>query len=131
MENEGRFEVADEVCDPSFRDTYNSSARGPAIGIEGIKRLARMLHDDVGIQITIHDLIAEGDKVVARISSQTTYKGDFMGKPAAGRTFTAQGVEIFRVENGKLAERWVFIDQVPAMREVGLLPQPASPADTR
>jgi predicted ester cyclase len=125
MENEGRLEVADELCDPGFRDVHNSSARGPVQGIDGLKRLAKALHEELGIRITIEDLIEEGDKIVARISSQSTSKGDFMGVPAAGHSFTSQGVEIFRVANGKLAERWVFIDQLPIMRELGIIPQPA------
>src|SRR5207237_4604389 len=77
LENEGRYEVADEVCDQAFRDVHNSSARGAVEGVDGVKRLAKVLHDEIGIRITIEDLIEEGDKVVARISSHTTYKGDF------------------------------------------------------
>ena len=46
--------------------------------------------------------------------------------PAAGKSFTSQGVEIFRVANGKLVERWVFIDQLPVMRELGIIPKPAA-----
>lgn len=126
MENEGRLEVADEICDPSFRDVHNSSARGAVEGIEGVKRLAKLLRDQLQIHITIEDLVAEGDRVVARISSRTTYSGDFMGVPAAGRSFISQGVEIFKLANGKLAERWVFIDQIPIMRELGIIPQPTS-----
>ena len=45
---------------------------------------------------------------------------------AAGKSFTSQGVEIFRVANGKLVERWVFIDQLPVMRELGIIPKPAA-----
>jgi predicted ester cyclase len=128
MENEGRLEVADEICDPSFHDVHNSSARGPVQDIAGLKRLAKALHDETGIRITVEDLVEEGDLIVARISSRTTLKGDFMGVPAAGRSFSSQGVEIFRVANGKLAERWVFIDQLPIMRELGIIPNIPSPA---
>ena len=126
MENEGHLEVADEICDPGFRDVHNSGAPTPVEGIEGVKRLAQMLRERLNIHITIEDLIAEGDRVVARISSRTTHSGDFMGKPAAGKSFTNQGVEIFRVANGKLIERWVFIDQLPVMRELGVIPKPAA-----
>ena len=34
----------------------------------------------------------------------------------------SKGVEIFRVVNGKLAERWIYIDMVPAMKELGTFP---------
>jgi predicted ester cyclase len=122
VENQGRLEVTEELFTADFRDVYNSSSPFPVVGIDGVKKLATALKEHLGLHITIEDLIAEGDRVVARISSTSTPKVPVMGVDTGGRSFSGQGVEIFRVAGGKLAERWVFIDRVPLMKELGVFP---------
>lgn len=124
VENQGNLALVDELFDADFRDTYNTAAPFPIVGSEAVKRLAGALKELFDFHCEIEDLIAEGDRVVARISGTITHKHDFMGVPPTGRQFPTNGVEIFRVANGKLAERWVFIDQLPTIRELGLLPMP-------
>ena len=121
VENGHRLEVVDELFAPDFRDTYNTASPFPVAGIDGVKKLAVGLHEALDISIEIRDLIAEGDHVVARIACGITNKMPFLGKAPSGRRFTVQGVEIFRVANGKLAEREVFIDMMPMMLELGIV----------
>lgn len=123
FENQHKLEVADELVSPDFRDVYNTASPFPVAGIDGVKKLATALHENLNITIRVEDLVAEGDRVVARISSSVTNKVPFMGVPPTGRQFVSHGVEIFRVVDGKLAERWVFIDQLPMMRELGVIPK--------
>jgi predicted ester cyclase len=123
VENQGKLDVADELFAADFKDVYNTAAPFPVIGVEGIKKLATALHEFLDIHIEIQDLIAEGDRVVARIGGHVTHKHPFMGVAPTNRQFATNGVEIFRVADGKLAERWVFIDQVPMMKELGVIPK--------
>jgi steroid delta-isomerase-like uncharacterized protein len=58
----------------------------------------------------ILDLIAEGDRVVARWVERGTHKGEFMGVPPTGRTYEKQGISIYRVQDGRLAEVWLQED---------------------
>ena len=62
---------------------------------------------------------------MARMTSHSTHNAPFMGVAPTGKKMTSQLVEIFRVKNGKLSERWVFVDMMPMMRELGVLPAPA------
>ena len=50
-----------------------------------------------------------------------THKRPFLRAPT-GKRLNTKGVEIFRVVNGKLAERWIYIDMVPTMKELGTFP---------
>ncbi|MFF2502671.1 ester cyclase [Streptomyces sp. NPDC058067] len=54
----------------------------------------------------IEDQIAEGDKVVTRLTAQGVHKGDLPGIPATGKSVTMTATVIHRIENGKLAEKW-------------------------
>jgi predicted ester cyclase len=122
VENQGKLELVDELFAADFRDVYNTASPFPVQGTDGVKKLAAALHEHLDLSIVIEDLVAEGDKVVARIACGITHKNPFFGAAPTGRKFVAQGVEMFRVVNGKLAERWVFIDMMPMMKELGVVP---------
>jgi len=122
VENQLKLDVADEIVAPDFRDTYNTAAPFPVVGVEGIKKLATALHEMMDLHLEVQDLIAEGDRVVARISGHITHKAPLFGTTPTGRKIPTNGVEIWRVAGGKLAERWVFIDMAATMKELGVLP---------
>jgi steroid delta-isomerase-like uncharacterized protein len=77
-----------------------------AVGIDGIKAFFTGFHDAVpDFQITIHDTIAEGDKVVVRFTISGMQAKEIMGQPA-GQPFAMNSLTIYRLENGKIAEVW-------------------------
>ena len=121
VENQLKLDVADEIIAPEFRDTINSAAPFPVVGIEGIKKLAQALPTH-GHALDGRGLGRRGDRVVARISGHITHKIPLFGAAPTGKSSETNGVEIWRVANGKLAERWVFIDMVATMKELGVLP---------
>jgi predicted ester cyclase len=73
---------------------------------------------------TIEDLIAEGDKVVARWRSRATHQGDYMGIAPTGNEVEFTGISFYRVEGGKIAESWNIEDQLGLMRQIGAFPEP-------
>jgi len=73
---------------------------------------------------TIEDLIAEGDKVVARWRSRATRRGDYMGIPQTGNRVEFTGISVYRIEGGKIAESWNSEDQFGLMRQIGAIPEP-------
>lgn len=75
-------------------------------GIDGIKAFFTALHDAVpDFQVTLHDTIAEGDKVVVRFTISGTQTKELMGQPG-GQPFVEHSLTIYRLENGKIAEVW-------------------------
>jgi predicted ester cyclase len=68
---------------------------------------------------TIGELIAEGDKVVARWRSRATHQGDYMGIPPSGKEVEFTGISVYRIEEGKIAQSWSVEDQLGLMRQIG------------
>jgi steroid delta-isomerase-like uncharacterized protein len=94
-------------------------ATGPAALREIFGRLRAAFPD---LHVEIDDLIAEGDKVVARNTVTGTHRGDFMGLPATGRTVRYDEIFIVRLTEGRIVETWGVVDMAALMRQVGLIP---------
>jgi len=71
--------------------------------------------------ISIDDMVAEGDKVATRYTYQGTQKGPFMG-PATGKHILVKGVEIRKIVGGKFLEAWDFPDTLGIMTQLGIIP---------
>ena len=54
----------------------------------------------------VHDVIAEGDLVAVRSTYTSTHQGEFLGIPATGKQTTTNGVDYFRMQDGKQVEHW-------------------------
>jgi steroid delta-isomerase-like uncharacterized protein len=75
------------------------------------------------MRMGVQDIIASGDKVVARVRYTGTNRGDFMGAPATGRNVDVQLIDIFRFgEDGLVREHWGVMDQTTMMQQLGLAP---------
>lgn len=70
------------------------------------------------------DLVAEGDRVVARWTSVGTHDGVWMGIPPSGKEVRTSGITIFRLGNGKIVEEWSESDMRAMLQQVGALPGP-------
>ena len=70
----------------------------------------------------VQDVIAEGDKVVIRWIGRGTHEREFPpGVPATGKQVAVQGIAVFRMEDGKMAERWAVVDQFGMMKQLGVI----------
>ncbi len=74
------------------------------------------------LDVTVEDMVAEGDRVAARFTARGIHKGAFMGLTATGRSITMTGIEIFRIEDGKIAELWGEANLLGLMGQLGILP---------
>jgi len=69
------------------------------------------------------DLIASGDKVVARVRATGTHKGAFMGMSPTGRRVDVPLIDIIRFDNdGRALEHWGVFDQLTMMQQLGAIP---------
>ena len=112
---EGRLEVIDEVAAPGYIDHNLPSGLTPRMSISAF----RGAFPDA--RFTVEDVIEERDRVVVRYSITGTNTGEFFGSPATGRRVDIDGISIYRLEGGRLAEAWVQYDQLGLMRQLGLV----------
>ena len=74
-------------------------------------------------QTVIEDLVAEEDKVAARIKMTGTHTGDFMGIPATGTRVEFSGMYIVRIKEGRITEHWGEEDGVSLLTQLGAMPK--------
>jgi predicted ester cyclase len=75
---------------------------------------------------TLHALVADERFVAARWEIEATFVGDFAGVEADGRRVTFDGMVLYRMENGLIAETWLHINEMRLMREIGAVPSIAA-----
>ena len=91
-------------------------------GVEGAKAAHQvMVTGFPDYQTVIDDLIAEGDKVAARITMTGTNTGSFMGIPPTGKYITFAGIYIVRIADGKIVEHWGEEDGVALLQQLGVM----------
>src|SRR5205814_1904127 len=113
---EGSVDRLDQMVVQDYNE--HDPLPGQGEGLTGLKTRVRMLRDAFGPKFTIEDIIAEGDKVVVRWTSSGTHKGVFMGMPPNGKSYTIAGIDIYRIEGGRLAEHWHVIDLLSQLQQL-------------
>jgi len=117
--NRGNVDVADEVfADDYVRHDWRPSQAAP--GPAGQKRIAadfRRAFPDLRFDVEM--IISEGDLVAARWIAEGTNSGAWAGQPATGRRARFSGVNIFRFQDGKVAEIWNHRDDLGLMEQLG------------
>jgi steroid delta-isomerase-like uncharacterized protein len=68
----------------------------------------------------LHALIGEGDIVVERFTASGTHRGELMGVTPTGKTVELQGINVFRVCDGRIIERWGRLDELGLFQQLGL-----------
>jgi steroid delta-isomerase-like uncharacterized protein len=122
----GNLALVDDLVTPDY--VYQAPGMEIA-GPEGIKRVFAMLRGAFpDWREDIEQLIAEGDRVVFHVTGRGTHRGDFMGIPPTGKAVAMDGIDIVRVEGGKLAEHWAVFDQMGMMQQLGVIPTPGQGA---
>lgn len=121
--SQGDEAVAEAIIHPDFFDHTNPP--GMQHGLEGHKAIVRIFRAVFpDLQWDIDDLIAEGDKVVARTTMRGTHRGDFFGIPPTGRRVEMPGVHIIRIADDRIIEHWGSNDDLSLMRQIGAIPTP-------
>ena len=115
--NEGRPDLLDEVYAPNYRNHFN----GETLDMLKQSVLATRAAFS-GFTITIDDQIVEGDRGVTRWTARGVHTGEHLGIPATGRAIEMTGVNIGRVENGRIVDEWARGDDVGLLRQLGVLP---------
>ncbi len=124
--------AAREKRDAAFLDEFVASDyvnHNPPPGftpdLEGLKQAyAYFLEANPDGYHLIEDMIAEGDKVVTRLSAYGTQTGELFGIPPTGKKFRETAIAIHRIANGKIVEHWGEADNLGVMQQLGVVPPP-------
>ena len=119
--NQGKADAADEIIGADY--VYHGE--GPeGTGPEVVKQFNSMYRTAFpDLHLTIEDMIAEGDRVVVRVTARGTNSGPMMDQPATGKKIEVRSIFIVRIANGKVVEEWENIDELSMMRQLGLMPE--------
>lgn len=116
--NEQRYDDMDELFDPSFVDN------NPAWSVRSLDELKDIIRTaKQALAFTSHhDQIyaADGGKVVIHITFSGHFVGSFFGQQPTGVPVSWTSIEVYRIENGKIMERWVQADTTGLMHQLGV-----------
>lgn len=118
---QGRFELIDDLVDADFVD--HEVLQGFSPGRDGIRELFTMFREAFSdLQFAVEDMVAEGDRVAARITVRGTHDGPFMGIPPTGNSIAVEAIDFMRFAEGKLVEHWGVTNETSMMQQLGVMP---------
>jgi predicted ester cyclase len=125
-------EYIDEL-DPSAADEllaadvvlHGVRAFGDGYGRDDVKQgFSAFLSGFAERRTDVEDLIVAGDRVVARHTHHLKHVNEVFGILPTGQQLSVWGIDIFRFENGKIAEWWAIDDNLGMMQQMGVFPPP-------
>ena len=124
--SKGNYDIAPEVISQNFmvHGAGGQSVRQGPDGVADLVRTWRTAFPDG--KMTVDDLIAEGDKVVVRMTWTGTHTGDFYGIKPTGKKVVVSSIGVDRVQNGKITEGWGEVDMLGMMQQLGAMPAPSA-----
>jgi len=118
--DKGNIGAMDELVAENYID-HNPPPFPVGPGREGLKEAFKLFWEATPGYHRIEDQIAEGDKVVTRLTSFGKHTGDLPNAPATGNDMEMTSITIHRIENGRLAEKWSEKDMIRLLQQIGIM----------
>lgn len=122
--DKGNIEAMDEMVTEDYIDHSPPPFPNLAPGREGLKQSFKIFWEATPGYHQIEEQIAEGDKVVTRLTAYGKHTGDLPGAPQTGNNLKMTSITIHRIENGKLAEKWSEKDVLGFLIQIGVMQPP-------
>jgi predicted ester cyclase len=117
--NQKKLTTIDELCDPGFVDHNAMPGQRPgAVGL--MDSFGQYFSGFPDLRVTLHELIAEGDIVVARLTMEGTHSGNLMGARPTGKRVMFRGMDMIRIRNGRAVEAWHEGNDAEVMMSLGV-----------
>jgi predicted ester cyclase len=124
----GNIDILDELVAEDYLDHNPPPFPTAASGRDRLKQDFTLFAKATPGYHVIEDQIAEGDKVVTRLTSYGKHEGDLPGAPRTGNEMKMTSITIHRIAGGKLVEKWSEKDMISMLRQIGVMPpMPAKP----
>jgi len=123
---DGDLTAVDRYLDPDFIN-HDPPLPGAPDGPEGMRQAAELFrHAFPDWRSDIQRMIAEDDLVAEHFVAHGTHRGSVMGESPTGHDVVLRGVNIFRITDGKIVERWGRLDDLGLLQQLGLAPGPVA-----
>jgi len=119
--DKGNIGILDELVAEDYVDHSPPPFPSTATGRERLKQDFRRFAEATPGYHHIEDQIAEGDKVVTRLTSYGRHDGDLPGAPRTGNEMKMTSITIHRLANGKLVEKWSEKDMIALLQQLGVM----------
>jgi steroid delta-isomerase-like uncharacterized protein len=111
----------DELCDPGLVDHDPAPGHEPTLAgfkqkVAGFKAIFPDLTED------LQDIVASGDTVATRWVVTGSLQQAFMGIPATGQTIRVEGMNFYRLKDGRVTDIWTQFDGLGLMQQLGAIP---------
>ncbi len=120
----GNLDAMDELVAEGYVDHSPPPFPGLQHGREGVKQAFRIFWEATPGYHRIEDQVAEGDKVVTRLTAIGVHERDLPGIPRTGNKLEVTATVTHRIENGQLAEKWSNKDLLGFLQQLGIIPTP-------
>jgi steroid delta-isomerase-like uncharacterized protein len=108
----------DEFFSPDF--VSHSIPPGLPSGVEGVRSFFAMFRDAFpDVEVSIDELVADGDKVAIATTISGTHEGELLGVAPTGRRVAVMGIDMVRIRDGKIVEHRGLTDMAGLMRQLG------------
>jgi len=112
-------ELFNELWADNCKQYFNSSSE--AVEYEDFKQMIHNLYTEYPvIHHEVHEIIARGDKVVAKFSAEVFHDTIMFGVPASGKNIEWNAMAIFQLSNGKIQTRWEITDLLGMYEQLGM-----------
>ena len=115
------WNVADQILSPDF--VLHDPHGGDLKGLDEVRQLDESWKNLTNVKVKHHEIIAEGDFVMIRWEMSFDHNKEIFGAPPTGNQISnIYGMDLFRIENGKITDLWQTWDKLEFMQQVGLIP---------
>jgi steroid delta-isomerase-like uncharacterized protein len=122
--DKNNFDIYSELTTPDYLRHFPGSTQ--PMNREEREQFSRMFYQAFpDVKHTVDDLVAEGDKVAARLTARGTHQGEFQGVSPTGKPVSFTGMRVFRFIDSKIAEEWANLDMMGLMQQLGVVLTPA------
>ncbi|OBY26647.1 ester cyclase [Leisingera sp. JC1] len=105
----------------------HNSYSNPPVGPEEWKHRVRIFTTSFSdVEITLGEVLAEGDSVATQMIYRGTHTGEFLGVPASGKRVAVDEIQIMRIKDGMIVERRSVIDMINLLAQIGATEIPVS-----
>ena len=117
----GRLELIEELFAPQVVD--HSPLPGQAPGRDGQRQAIELFRSAFpDLSVTAHDVVVAGPTAAVRWSASGTHRGEVLGVAPTGRHVTMHGIDIVRVDGGRITERWGEFDALGLLAQLRAVP---------